>query len=251
MSSPASRAPRSPSRDNAPVQHPNRILAALPADEFERLRLHFTTVTLEIKDPFWEPNQPIEWVYFPIDLVASVLAVTEEEMAVEVGTIGNEGLVGLPVFLGAPSSPSRSVTQVGGRAERMAAATFRTEAAHGGALRDLLQRYTLAFMTQVSQSTACNRAHRAEQRLARWILVLRDRVQRTEFPMTQEFLAQMLGVRRATVSEIAGQLQDEALISYRRGMIIVTDQAELERRACECYRIVRREFERLLGVSMG
>src|SRR4051794_2862728 len=252
MSTPASRAPRSPGVDSAPAHHPNRILAALPAEEFERLHPHLTTVAVEINDPsFWEPNQPIESVYFPIDLVASVLAVTEDGTAVEVGTIGNEGLVGLPVFLGAPSSPSRSVTQIAGRAERMPAATFRTEAAHAGALRDLLQRYTLAFMTQVSQSTACNRAHRAGQRLARWILVLRDRIQKTEFPMTQEFLAQMLGVRRATVSEIAGELQAEGLISYRSGIITLTDEAALEGRACECYRIVRREFERLLGVSMG
>jgi CRP-like cAMP-binding protein len=251
MSSPASRARAPSATDTAAAQHQNRILAALPAEEFERLRHHLTTVTLDLKEPFWEPDQPIEYVHFPIDLVASVLAVTEEGSSVEVGTIGNEGLVGLPVFLGAPSSPGRSVTQIAGRADRMDAATFRREARREGALRDLLQRYTLAFMTQVSQSTACNRAHRAEQRLARWILVLRDRTGQKEFPMTQEFMAQMLGVRRATVSEIAGQLQDEALISYRRGIIILTDEAALERRACECYHIVRREFERLLGVPMG
>jgi CRP-like cAMP-binding protein len=251
MSSPTFRARRPSDPGTGSAQHQNRILAALPAEEFERMRPHLTPVTLELKQPFWEPDQPIEHVHFPIDLVASVLALTEEGSSVEVGTIGNEGLVGLPVFLGAPSSPGRSVTQIAGRADRIDAGTFRREARREGALRDLLQRYTLAFMTQVSQSTACNRAHRAQQRLARWILVLRDRTQSVEFPMTQEFMAQMLGVRRATVSEIAGQLQAEELISYRRGMIRLTDQPGLERRSCECYRIVRREFERLLGVPMG
>jgi CRP-like cAMP-binding protein len=199
----------------------------------------------------WEPGEPIEAVYFPITLVASVLAVTKNEGAVEVGTIGNEGIVGLPLFLGAESSPGRAVVQVGGEADRMSAAVFQREAEREGALRSLLHRYTQGFMTQVSQGTACNRAHSAEQRLARWLLIVRDRVGGNEFPLTHEFLGQMLGVRRATVSETAGALQRAKLIGYKRGVLQIRDPEALERTACECYRIVRDEFERLLGVGKG
>lgn len=236
----------------SPVREPqqNRILAALPSGELERLRAHLTHTTLEIKTVFWEPNQKIQYVHFPIDMVGSVLAVTDAGM-VEIGTIGNEGLIGLPVFLGALSSPGRALAQVPGHAERMDVATFQREVGRGGALREVLHRYTLGFMTQVSQTTACNRSHSAEQRLARWLLLVHDRVQRDEFSLTQEFMAQMLGVRRATVSETAGALQQAGLITYRRGMLTMRNRAGLEQVACECYRIVRQEFERLLGVSMG
>jgi CRP-like cAMP-binding protein len=228
----------------------NRILAALPSADLERLRPHLTPLTLELKHVFWEPNREIPHLYFPIDMVGSVLALTDSGM-VEVGTVGNEGLIGLPVYLGARSSPGRALAQVPGRAERMEVADFQREIGRGGALRDVLQRYTLGFMTQVSQTTACNRTHSAEQRLARWLLLVHDRVQRDQFPLTQEFMAQMLGVRRATVSETAGALQQAGLIAYRRGMLTLRKRAGLEEVACECYRVVRQEFERLLGVSMG
>lgn len=231
-------------------QNGNRLLAALAPKEYQRIQSRSTTVELKLKHILWEPNQPIELVYFPIDAVASILAETEEG-PVEVGTIGNEGVVGLPVFLGARSFPGRALIQVPGRAWQIPAEDFRQVSGQSGQLRDLLQRYTLGFMTQVSQGTACNRAHSAEQRMARWLLIVRDRVGRDEFPLTQEFIGQMLGVRRATVSDTAGDLQEAGLISYRRGVMTIEDRAGLEETSCECYWIVRKQFERLLGIPMG
>jgi CRP-like cAMP-binding protein len=233
-----------------PEQAANQLLAALPRSDYERLRSDLVTVPMKLKQILWEPNRPIEAVYFPTDAVASILALTDGH-TVEVGTIGNEGLVGLPVFLGATTSPGRAIVQVAGQGDRLDIAVFRREAQREGRLRQLLERYTQAFMTQVSQSTACNRAHSVDQRLARWLLIVRDRVNRNEFPLTHEFLGQMLGVRRATVSETAAALQRAKLISYHRGVITIRNGRGLERAACECYRIVRQEFERLLGSQSG
>ena len=233
-----------------PTQNANQLLAALPPQDYARLRSDLTTVPMKLKQILWEPNQPIEAVYFPIDAVASILALFDGG-SVEVGTIGNEGMVGLPVFLGATTSLGRAMVQVSGQGERLDLAVFRREAHRAGGLRQLLERYTQAFMTQVSQSTACNRAHSVEQRLARWLLIVRDRVNRNEFLLTHEFLGQMLGVRRATVSETAAALQRVKLISYYRGVITIRSGPGLERAACECYRLVRQEFERLLGTQSG
>jgi CRP-like cAMP-binding protein len=247
--------PRPKARSSAKPPHrpepkDNQLLAALPAKDYARLRSGLATVPMKLKQILWEPNRPIEAVYFPIDAVASILALTDGH-TVEVGTIGNEGLVGLPVFLGATTSPLRALVQVAGRGVRLDLAVFRREARREGRLRQLLERYTEAFMTQVSQTTACNRAHSVKQRLARWLLIVRDRVNRNEFPLTHEFLGQMLGVRRATVSETAAALQRVKLISYHRGVITIRNRPGLERAACECYRLVRHEFERLLGTQSG
>ena len=231
-------------------QHANQLLAALPPKDYARLRPGLTTVPMRLKQSLWEPNQPIEAVYFPIDAVASILALTDGH-SVEVGTIGNEGFVGLPVFLGATSSTGRAMVQVAGKGERLDIAVFRREAHRAGRLRQLMERYTQAFMSQVSQSTACNRAHSIGQRLARWLLIVQDRVGRNEFPLTHEFLGQMLGVRRATVSEAAAVLQRKKLIGYHRGVVTIRNGPGLERAACECYGIVRQEFERLLGTQSG
>jgi CRP-like cAMP-binding protein len=228
----------------------NQLLTALPPKDYARLRPHLATVPMTLKQILWEPNRPIDAVYFPINAVASILALTDGH-SVEVGTIGNEGFVGLPVFLGATTSPGRAMVQVAGEGVRLDVAVFRRAAQREGRLRQLLERYTQAFMTQVSQSTACNRAHSAEQRLARWLLIVRDRVERNEFPLTHEFLGQMLGVRRATVTDAAAALQRVKLISYHRGVITIRNGRGLERAACECYGIVRREFERLLGIQSG
>ncbi|HEX5574944.1 MAG TPA: Crp/Fnr family transcriptional regulator [Gemmatimonadales bacterium] len=233
-----------------PKQNANQLLAALPPEDYARLRPELATVAMKLKQILWEPNRPIEAVYFPIDAVSSILALTDGH-TVEVGTIGNEGFVGLPVFLGATTSPGRAMVQVAGQGERLDIAVFRREAHREGRLRQLLERYTQAFMTQVSQSTACNRAHSVQQRLARWLLIVRDRVKRNEFPLTHEFLGQMLGVRRATVSETAAALQRLKLIGYHRGVITIRNGRGLERAACECYGIVRQEFERLLGIESG
>jgi CRP-like cAMP-binding protein len=228
----------------------NQLLAALPPKEYARLRSDLVTVPMKQKQVLWEPNQPIEAVYFPVDAVASILALFDGG-SVEVGTIGNEGFVGLPVFLGATTSTGRAMVQVAGQGERLEIAVFRREAQREGPLRKLLERYTQAFVTQVSQSTACNRAHSVEQRLARWLLIVRDRVMRNEFLLTHEFLGQMLGVRRASVSDTAAVLQRAKLISYYRGVITIRNGPGLERAACECYWIVRQEFERLLGTEPG
>lgn len=233
-----------------PDQNGNHLLAGLPDAEYQRIRSDLATVTLEQKKVIWEPNRPIESVFFPIDAVVSVLALTESG-PIETGTIGNEGLVGLPVFLGASSSPSRAIVQVGGKAERLDVAIFQREAQQEGRLRQLLHRYTQGFMTQVSQSTACNRAHSSEQRLARWLLIVRDRVGRNEFKLTHEFMGQMLGVRRATVSETAAALQRSKLISYRHGVVTIRNGPALEQAACVCYGIVRDEFQRLMGLPVG
>jgi CRP-like cAMP-binding protein len=224
----------------------NRLLRALPAEEFERLRPHLETVTLEIKDYLYERDGTIEYVYFPIDCVTSVMATMEDGRMVEVGTIGKEGMDGLPVFLGAKTAPFASFCQVPGAAARMTAGAFRTEVGPGDRLHDLLQRFTEATLVFAGQSSACNRLHSIEQRCGRWMLHTHDRVGRDEFHLTQEFLSQMLGVRRASVSEVAGAFQREGLISYSRGRLRICDRTGLEAVTCECYGVITEEFDRLL-----
>ena len=237
---------RKPAEPPAEKQSGNRLLAALPPDDYARIRRRLTTVQLELRQQIALPNQPIEAVYFPIDSVTSVLAVAADGRGIEIATIGNEGMAGLPLYLGAESSPSHAFVQVSGTAQRMTAAAFRSEARQDAALGRLLQLYTQGYLSQVSQATVCNQRHAAGQRLARWLLAVRDRVGREEFQLTHEFMGQMLGVRRETVSEVARALQQQGLIRYRWGTLQVLDRPGLERAACECYRIVRNEFDRLL-----
>jgi CRP-like cAMP-binding protein len=205
------------STDDADYLKGNRLLGALPAEEFERLRPHLETVTLEIKDYLYEPGGPIEYVHFPIDCVASTMATMEDGRMVEVGTIGKEGMDGLPVFLGARTAPLASFCQVPGDAARMTAEAFRSEVGPDDRLHDLLRRFTEATLVFAAQSSACNRLHSIEQRCGRWMLHTHDRVGNDEFYLTHELLSQMLGVRRASVSEVAGAFQREGLISYSRG----------------------------------
>jgi CRP-like cAMP-binding protein len=229
----------------------NRILARLPAGDLTRMSSRLERVRSESRSPLWEPNRPIQAVYFPIDSVNSIIAMDDQDGEVEVGTIGNEGLVGLPLFLGARSAPGRAFTQISGESYRLEAGEFLQFATSMPAFRDMLQRYTQAFVVQVSQSVACNRLHSADQRLARWLLSCADRVGSDRFPLKQEFMAQMLGVRRATVSEAASALQERELVRYRRANIEILDRPGLMAAACSCYRIVRDEFEKLLGASKG
>ena len=247
MTSAAEETPPTPT----PPQSRNHLLAVVPASEFRELKAHLTTVDLRAKDRLAEPNRAIEAVYFPLDAVLSMAAVDRDEEAVEVGSVGCEGMTGLAVLLGAEQSTSRVVVQVGGQAERMDAAVLQREAGRNDHFRRLLHLYVHAFMTQIAQSTACNRLHGAEQRLARWLLICRDRVGRDEMPITQQTMAVMLGVRRATVTEAASALQREGLIRYRRGVVAIVDRPGLEAATCECYGIVREEFDRLLGVRVG
>ena len=247
MTSAAEETPPAPT----PPQSRNHLLAVIPASEFREVQPHLTTVDLRAKDRLSEPDRAIAAVYFPLDAVLSMAAIDRDEEAVEVGSVGCEGMAGLAVLLGAEQSTSRVVVQIGGQAERMDAAVLQREARRNEHFRRLLHLYVQAFMTQIAQSTACNRLHAAEQRLARWLLICRDRVGRDEMPITQQTMSVMLGVRRATVTEAASALQREGLIRYRRGVVAIVDRPGLEAATCECYGIVREEFDRLLGVRVG
>jgi CRP-like cAMP-binding protein len=236
---------------DAPPQSRNHLLAVLPPSEFLELRPFLTTTRLAAKAHLADPHRPIDAVYFPLDAVISMGAAAETGETVEVGSIGCEGMVGLAVFFGADRSTSRVVVQIAGDAERLDAVVLQREAARLPAFQRLLKLYAQAFMTQVAQSTACNRLHPAEERLARWLLICRDRIGRDDIPITHETMAVMLGVRRATVTEAAGTLQRQGLIRYRRGVVSIADRPRLEAASCECYGSVREEFDRLLGVRVG
>jgi CRP-like cAMP-binding protein len=227
----------------------NRLLAALPDPEYQRLLPYLSPLTLAQRQTLWNPRTRIDAVYFPCTAMASISAFAEGGDPVEVAAIGNEGVVGLPLFLGSDSSPSGAFVQVPGEAVRMDAEVFRQESMQEGPLHRILQLYVQAFMTQVSQSTACTRLHRVDQRLARWLLTAQDRVGRGEFPMTHEFMAQILGVRRATVTEVAGEFQESGLVRCRRGAVTILDRAGLRRTCCDCYRVVQEEFDRLFSLA--
>ena len=224
----------------------NRLLAALPDADLAQLAPRLEPVNLELKQILFDVDAVIPHAYFLEDGVVSVLGVMKDGTAVETATIGHEGLVGLPLFLGTDRTAAQGFCQVPGRALRLEADAFRQAIAQIPALRDVTARYTQALFTLVAQSSACNRLHSVEQRCARWLLMTHDRVGRDEFPLTHLFLSQMLGVRRATVTEAAGALQGAGLIEYAYGRIAVRDRPGLERAACECYAIIRREFDRLL-----
>jgi CRP-like cAMP-binding protein len=226
----------------------NRLLAALPPEELAWLAGLLEPVALGFKQVLYESNQPIGHVYFPLTAVCSLLVEMQDGRTVEVGTVGNEGLVGLPVFLGATSTSGYAIAQIPGAALRMPAATFVSQVLGGdGALYHALQRYTQALFVQTAQGAACNRLHTQEQRFCRWILMTHDRVGSESFPLTHEFIAQMLGVRRATVSEVAAAIQAAGLIHYHRGTMTVRDRAGLEAASCECYAVIRAEHDRVAG----
>lgn len=225
----------------------NRLLAALPREEYEHLLPNLENVSLTFKQSIYEPNLPIEYVYFPNHGVVSLLNLMEDGTAVEIATVGNEGMVGIPVFLGADTIPGKAFSQIPGTAMRMKADVFKEKVNQGNPLHNLLQRYTQALFNQVAQSVACNRLHSIEERCCRWLLMTRDRVESDEFPLTQEFLSLMLGVRRPSVSVVAAILQKAGLIRYSRGKITILDREGLEAATCECYRIVKDEFNRLLS----
>jgi CRP-like cAMP-binding protein len=225
----------------------NRLLAALPRDEYARLLPNLEKVSLALKAILHEANRPIAHVFFPLHGLISLVLPTAGGLAVEVGTVGNEGFVGTPVFLGTDRSPTRALAQVAGEALRIEAHLFQEEMRRGGPLHGLVQRYTQALINQISQSTVCNHLHSVEQRLCRCLLMTHDRVAADEFPLTQEFLAEMLAVRRPTVTAVAGALQKAGLISYHWGRITILDRKGLEAASCECYRVVQKELDRLLG----
>jgi CRP-like cAMP-binding protein len=225
----------------------NRILDALPAADFDPVGRVLERVDLDARDSIYRRGEPIEFVHFPINCVISLVAEMDDGRAVEVATVGCEGMAGLPVFLQAAyTSAHESFCQVPGASWRMRAEAFTALGNQGGVLQALLQRYTQALFSQIAQSSACNRLHTIEQRCARWLLQTHDRVDSDRFPLTQEFLAQMLGVQRSSVNGAAGALQDQGVIRYSRGIITILDRDGLENVACECYRVVTDEFARLI-----
>jgi CRP-like cAMP-binding protein len=224
------------------------LLAALPAREFERLRPDLERVTLTLRQSLHESGQPISHVYFPSSCVLSLLSCPDSrQQGVEVGVVGREGMTGLAVFLGVDATLARCVVQVPGEALRMAADHFRAHVGRGRALHRLLLRYTHAFLTQVMQSVICNTTHPVVQRLARWVLTVHARAGANQFPLTHELLAAQLGVRRATVSDAARQLQDRGLIRYGRGELVLLDRRGLESAACGCHRVVQAELDSLIA----
>jgi CRP-like cAMP-binding protein len=222
----------------------NRVLASIPIKESVRLRSQLELVRLDFGQVLYEPGGTIKHVYFPLDCLISLLTAVDKRRTLEVGMVGNEGMAGMPFILGMGVSGVRALVQGGGSALRIASVPFRLEFSRNLALQQALFRYTYALMAQISQTAACNRFHSAEARLARWLLMTRDRVESDEFPLTHEFLAHMLGVRREGVTEAASALKRRKLIGYRRGQIQILDVARLKTKSCMCYSIVKAVFER-------
>jgi CRP-like cAMP-binding protein len=236
-----------PSAEPTPAPPRNRLLAALPPGDLAELRHWLEPVELHAREVLHAPGEPIAWVYFPEDGYASVIAYLEDGDAAEVGLVGREGVVGLPVLLGADHDDLEAMVQCPGTALRMGAAALREEMDRTPAFRALLLRYALVHHGQVARTAACNGRHHTDQRLARWLLMAHDRAKEDEFPMTHEFLSMMLGVRRAGITVAAGALQKAGFIRYERGCIEVTDRPGLESASCECYGVVRRACDALLG----
>jgi CRP-like cAMP-binding protein len=225
----------------------NRLLAALPQEDYERILPHLGHVTFKLGEVVYESGGQIEHIYFPTTAIVSLLYLMENGSSAEMGTAGREGLVGVALFMGGNTMPNRAVVQSAGAGVRMRAQVLRDEFARGGAFQRLLLRYTQALLTQLSQTAVCNRLHAIEQQLCRWLLLSHDRTDSDELVMTQELIANMLGVRREGVTAAAGRLQEQGLISYVRGRITILDRRGLEAAACECYKVVKDEYERLLG----
>jgi CRP-like cAMP-binding protein len=227
--------------------HGNRLLARLPPEDYKRFLPRLKLVPLEFKQVLYEARSPMDYAYFPSWGVVSALAVMEDGRAIEVATIGDEGMVGLPLLVGARTAANRVMVQVPGEALRMGEDMLREEASRDSHLRRLLILYHSAFLVQVSQAVACNGLHSIHQRSCRWLLMTQDRAHSDAFPMTHELLAELLGVRRSSVSEVLELIQEEGLIRYSRGKFTVLDREGLKTGSCECYRRINEEFERLFG----
>ena len=224
----------------------NYLLAALPAVDYARLLPDLELTPMPLGWAVYESGGKLGYLYFPTTSIVSLLYVMESGASAEIAITGNEGLVGISLFMGGESTPSRAVVQSAGNGYRLRASVLKREFALGGNLQQLALRYTQALITQMAQTAVCNRHHALDQQLCRWLLLSLDRLPGTELVMTQELIANMLGVRREGVTEAAGRLQAEGLIHYRRGHIKVLDRAKLEKRVCECYAVVKKEYDRLL-----
>jgi len=227
----------------------NQLLAALPEEEWIRVREHLELRPMPLGHVLYEAGSRMRHVYFPTNSIVSLLYVMEDGSSAEIGIVGNEGIVGISLFMGGETTPSRALVQSAGHAYRLRGSYLKEEFFRAGTLQRLLLRYTQALITQMAQTAVCNRHHTVEQQLCRWLLMSIDRLTVNELTMTQELIANMLGVRREGVTESAGRLQKLGLISYHRGHIVLLDRAGLEAHACECYRVVKTEFDRLLPAA--
>jgi CRP-like cAMP-binding protein len=229
----------------------NRLLALCDPREFDQIRAHLEPVALEYKLALYEPYRPIDWVYFPTAGVVSLVNTMANGAAAEVGTIGNEGMVGVPIVFGDRMAPTSAYVQVPGAGLRLRASILRDCLERSAGVRGVMLHYAHAFFNQVAQSAACNTFHSVDQRCCRWLLMTHDRVQSDEFLLTHEFLGMMLGVQRSSVSLAAAKLKKRKLIRYNRGQVTILDRAGLEKTSCECYATAKREFDRLLGDPLG
>jgi CRP-like cAMP-binding protein len=228
----------------------NRLLAALPAADYQRLKDSLELVPLPLRQVIYETGDPITNVYFPRTAIVSLVATLEDGSTMEAGLVGQEGMAGIPVLFSGMTKTHRAFVQIAGEGWRLKASVLQTEFDRGGALQKLLLRYFQALFTQVAQTGVCNRFHTTEERLARWLLLVADCIQSSEFPLTQEFIAQMIGVRRSGVTVAAGALSQVGLIRYTRGQIKITDRKGLEDFSCECYGVVRDEFNWLYNLTV-
>lgn len=229
------------------TQSKNRLLNSLPSSEYQRLLPHLKPVHLPHGEVLYEMGGHVEYVYFPHNALISLVTLMENGETIEVGLVGNDGMSGITALMGEETSPDRAIVQIPDGGMRMRLDVIKEEFRRGGALQDLLLRYTRVHLKQVTQTAACNATHTVEERLARWLLMCHDRVGSDELKLTQEFISEMLATRRATVSTAASALQVEGLIHYHRGHIHIIDRKGLEEFACECYGAVTAEFDRLLG----
>jgi CRP-like cAMP-binding protein len=238
-----------PDLTHTPVRQPvrNQLLAALTPEVLERLSPQLELVPLSLGEVICEAGAPLSHVYFPINSIVSPLCVMTGGASAEIAVVGNEGVVGVALFMGGQTTPSRALVQSAGWAHRLPSASLLTEFGQIGVLRDVLLRYTQALLTQIAQTAVCNRHHTVDQQLCRWLLLSLDRLSSSELTMTQGNIANMLGVRREAVTEAAGKLQSSGIIRYCRGLITVLDRPQLEARVCECYAVEKKEFDRLLG----
>jgi CRP-like cAMP-binding protein len=232
-----------------PAPTHNLILAALPAADYKRLLPQLELVEMPLGHSLYESGAPLRHVYFPVEGIISLLYVTESGNSAELAVVGCEGLIGISLFMGGETTPNRAVVQSACKAYRLPAQVLKDRFAEGGPLQLILLKFTQALITQISQTAVCNLHHSVDQQLCRWLLLSLDRLPENKLQMTQELIANMLGVRRQGVTESAGKLEREGLITYGRGLITVLDRPGLEKRACECYSVVRTETERLLPTA--
>jgi CRP-like cAMP-binding protein len=234
-----------------PDPRKNELLAALPEEKLQRWQPHLEFVKMRVGDVLYESGDTLEHAYFPTTAIVSLLYQLQNGASAEIAVVGNEGILGVSLFMGGGSTPSRAVVQSAGHGFRLRAQLMKDEFDRAGPVLRLLLRYTQALITQMSQTAVCNRHHSLDQQLCRWLLLSLDRLRGYQLDMTQELIGNMLGVRRGTVTESALQLQQAGLIRYARGHITVLDRRGLEKRSCECYSVVKREYDRLLPLDMA